>query len=373
MPTTRPPVTAGRCCEREAVERDLRQRGLRRGGLGAGGQLFRGLLGGRGRRGVEGKRERQRQRGGEQQGGRGARNGGVPLHGGGSSGSEGFLRVRGAKATGCRGLHNLGVREPPPSRPVRLSGAERGARRAAAAKSCSLRTPGRTFRNLGLTPPARLPVACSPFASTPPSMPETLAPCAVPPLSQPCALRVPRVASARSPPSSRGSSSERSRPSPPGRRRPSWTARARPAHGSQSAAWAAAREQAARVAPADVRSLDERRGVPSFLRVRSATPVSPTLARPTAETAAREHLARFAPWYRLGAADVKSATLRQVHDTGSGGVIATFTQSVDGIEVYGDQVRCSWTASLAARDLRQHPERGGGQTRQGSRFRALGE
>lgn len=114
--------------------------------------------------------------------------------------------------------------------------------------------------------------------------------------------------------------------------------KARPTAG-QSAAWAAAREQAARIAPADVRSLDERRGVPSFLRVQAATPVSPTLVSPTAETAAREHLTRFAPWYRLGAADVKSATLRQVHDTGSGGVIATFTQSVDGIEVYGDAVK----------------------------------
>jgi hypothetical protein len=55
--------------------------------------------------------------------------------------------------------------------------------------------------------------------------------------------------------------------------------------------------------------------------------------------AARVHLARLAPFYGLGRGDVESATLRHVHDTGRGGIIATYVQQIDGVEVFGEEVK----------------------------------
>jgi hypothetical protein len=41
----------------------------------------------------------------------------------------------------------------------------------------------------------------------------------------------------------------------------------------------------------------------------------------------------------LQAVDVAEAPLRSIHDTGHGGIVATFTQTVDGIDVFRDEVK----------------------------------
>ncbi len=89
-------------------------------------------------------------------------------------------------------------------------------------------------------------------------------------------------------------------------------------------------------------SVDSRYDVPTLLWAArgNATPSqSARPTRPTAEAAARRHLARVSGYYRLQASDVDEAPLRYVHDTGRGGVLVAFRQSVDGIEVFRDEVK----------------------------------
>ena len=93
----------------------------------------------------------------------------------------------------------------------------------------------------------------------------------------------------------------------------------------------------------DAAHVDERYSVPSFVWAsRPATapaPVALGFGAAGAERAARDHLLRFAPYYRLDAGDVGAATLHSVHDTGRGGIIATFARSFDGVEVFRDRMR----------------------------------
>ena len=87
--------------------------------------------------------------------------------------------------------------------------------------------------------------------------------------------------------------------------------------------------------------VDERYGVPNIFHAarQARSRAKPAGARPMPEQAAREHLARLATRYRLTAEDVQGAVLRDVHDTGVGGVIVTLGQQVDGVEVFRDQVK----------------------------------
>src|SRR5262249_38190530 len=93
-------------------------------------------------------------------------------------------------------------------------------------------------------------------------------------------------------------------------------------------------------------------GVPSFVwATRSPAATVPVAGivprlRPNPEQAARDLLARLAPYYALDEDDVRRAPLRNIHDTGRGGIIVSLRQEVDGIEVFGDEVK-----SLLARDL----------------------
>src|SRR5689334_11229391 len=84
-------------------------------------------------------------------------------------------------------------------------------------------------------------------------------------------------------------------------------------------------------------SYDTRFDVPTMLwAVRGQAPVTRSAARPmqaSAEAAARRHLGSVAGLYRLQAEDVADASLRYVHDTGRGGVLVAFRQSIDGVEV----------------------------------------
>ena len=89
--------------------------------------------------------------------------------------------------------------------------------------------------------------------------------------------------------------------------------------------------------------VDERYGVPSFLwATRTARASRPA----TAELAARDFLARVAPFYALDDDDVESAVVRDVHDTGRGGIIVSLRREVDGVEVFRDEMKI-----LLGRDL----------------------
>ncbi len=97
-------------------------------------------------------------------------------------------------------------------------------------------------------------------------------------------------------------------------------------------------------------SMDERYGVPTMLwadRSNPANTFKATAARPSAETAARRHLGQLAGFYRLQPSDVNTATLRDLHDLGTGGIIATFEQEIDGIPVFRDQVKVLMTRDLS--------------------------
>ncbi len=89
-------------------------------------------------------------------------------------------------------------------------------------------------------------------------------------------------------------------------------------------------------------SYDQRFELPTLLWAARTNATASQAARParsTAEVAARRHLARVAGYYRLQALDVAEAPLRYVHDTGRGGVLVAFRQSVDGIEVFRDEMK----------------------------------
>jgi hypothetical protein len=100
---------------------------------------------------------------------------------------------------------------------------------------------------------------------------------------------------------------------------------------------------------ATVASVDERFGVPTFVWA-TRDPFAPSAASApsvTAEGAARAELARLVPFYGLGDPDLASARLRHVHDTGEGGIIATYRQTIDGVDVFGEELKI-----LLGRDLR---------------------
>ncbi len=135
----------------------------------------------------------------------------------------------------------------------------------------------------------------------------------------------------------------------------------------------------------EVRSVDPRYGVPSFVWAPRRTAPAPGVAglrsapARTPDEAARGHLAALAPLYRLQRADVEGVRLRHVHDTGRGAVIATYAQVVDGIEVFRDEVKVCMDRSLELVSVAGHvPGRGLAASGDAARFelsaeRAVGE
>jgi hypothetical protein len=81
---------------------------------------------------------------------------------------------------------------------------------------------------------------------------------------------------------------------------------------------------------------------PTFIWAAPSAPSSaPGLAAAVpvgAEQAARGHLAGAVSRFRFAPARVAELTLKEVHDTGRGAVIARFNRRVDGLEVFGQQV-----------------------------------
>lgn len=127
------------------------------------------------------------------------------------------------------------------------------------------------------------------------------------------------------------------------------------------AAWSPAKRAAVTRAPAEtaeeerlrrqfeVRSIDGRYGVPSFVwapRVAAVSAARRSAPDRTPDQAARAHAAQLAPLYRLERADLDGMRLRQLHDTGRGAVIASYSQVVDGIEVFRDELKVCMDRSL---------------------------
>ncbi|RYZ42805.1 MAG: hypothetical protein EOO71_06400 [Myxococcaceae bacterium] len=90
-----------------------------------------------------------------------------------------------------------------------------------------------------------------------------------------------------------------------------------------------------------VEQIEQRLGVPTFAWAAQDGAQSKSVIRNgmTAESAARAHLQTVADSYRLSRDDVSGATLRAVHNTGTGPIIATFHQTVGGIPVFRNEIK----------------------------------
>src|SRR5262249_33824409 len=86
-------------------------------------------------------------------------------------------------------------------------------------------------------------------------------------------------------------------------------------------------------------STDEQRGTPTFFRAQRGVPLPPALVGASAERIARHHLAEHASLYNLTSAALSTAKVQFIHDTGRGGIIVVFRQSVDGVEVLNSDMK----------------------------------
>ncbi|MFQ5701573.1 MAG: hypothetical protein ACE5HU_07000, partial [Acidobacteriota bacterium] len=90
-----------------------------------------------------------------------------------------------------------------------------------------------------------------------------------------------------------------------------------------------------------MRTLKEQRlGLPTFLWAgERGRMVAAQGRRMTPAEAARMHLNEFAPDYRLTPADVNALRVRSIHDAGRGPIIVSFSQQVNGIDVFRDEMK----------------------------------
>ena len=86
-----------------------------------------------------------------------------------------------------------------------------------------------------------------------------------------------------------------------------------------------------------IASMDEQRGVPSFLWAVGKHAAPAGVAAP--EAAARSHLARFARAYGMLPGSIDTADVVHVHDTGRGGIVVVLRQKLGGVEVYNSDVK----------------------------------
>ncbi|QRK10242.1 M36 family metallopeptidase [Archangium violaceum] len=93
-----------------------------------------------------------------------------------------------------------------------------------------------------------------------------------------------------------------------------------------------------------ITSLEPQRGVPTLLWSQSRE--SSPEAHSTPEAAASWYLERLAPLYHLGEATLRTAAIHQVHDTGRGGILVSFRQRVEGIEVLDSKLEVLLTRDL---------------------------
>jgi len=87
--------------------------------------------------------------------------------------------------------------------------------------------------------------------------------------------------------------------------------------------------------------VEKRLGVPSFLfaNAESAQNKNQGTGRTTEESAARGHMAKFAPLYQLADYDLATAELKSIHNTGRGAIVVQLRQRIDGVEVFRDEIK----------------------------------
>jgi fungalysin metallopeptidase (M36)/PA domain-containing protein len=101
------------------------------------------------------------------------------------------------------------------------------------------------------------------------------------------------------------------------------------------------------VAPAIVASTDTASGRPTMLwGVSGANAASKTLGL-TPEAAARLHLLTHAGRYGLTPAALATAEVKEIHDTGRGGILVSFQQRVKGVTLFHNDVKVMMDRSLA--------------------------
>lgn len=87
-----------------------------------------------------------------------------------------------------------------------------------------------------------------------------------------------------------------------------------------------------------VASVDAQRGVPTFFWAAPQTQVVPASFLGS-EQVARAYVEMTAKTYGLSHAALSTAYVRHVHDTGRGGIIVTFGQRIDGVEVFQTEMK----------------------------------
>lgn len=91
-------------------------------------------------------------------------------------------------------------------------------------------------------------------------------------------------------------------------------------------------------------------GVPSVVWAKAGMPkanVSALKPSMQASSAARSYLAKFAPMYGLSKTAAAGAELKNLHDTGKGAIIAKFTQRVNGVEVFGQELNVAMKRDMS--------------------------
>ena len=118
-------------------------------------------------------------------------------------------------------------------------------------------------------------------------------------------------------------------------------------------ALASAPSQPAAPLPASARALinsstpvryEERLGVPTFVWLQAGR--VPPASGGGAEAAARSALATLGSLYGLDSADVASAFVADVHDTGRGAIIVRFRQRIGAVEVFREELKVLMDRSL---------------------------
>ncbi len=89
--------------------------------------------------------------------------------------------------------------------------------------------------------------------------------------------------------------------------------------------------------PPVVASQNVRRDAPSFIWA-GKTPAAAPSATTDPRIAARMHLDKLALVHNLPVSAVDAAIVKHVHDTGRGGIVVTFGQQVDGVEVFRERM-----------------------------------
>ena len=118
--------------------------------------------------------------------------------------------------------------------------------------------------------------------------------------------------------------------------------RGRAGAGADAAAQSPAQQQ--QVEAGHAVQYEPRLGVPTFLwasqkgQARAFKGLSAQQHDADAASAAKEHLADYASWYRLSAGDIAEARVAQIHDTGTGPVIVKLRREVGGVEVFRDEI-----------------------------------